>query len=256
MRCIELPGFLAGAGGELSNHILVGVTQDINILCFAEAEINTIQCNKHVTDKTVLVIGGFAELRRSQVNIGEKATEVIATLVAYGAVFNLFQTALQLGQDILLVADTLNDGRVQELRLDEIAKVFHADALDFRFQFFLVRGPGLLEGEAVLAELVVDVQLNLLGEVLVENESEGKIHEVTGAHVSTEFIGNVPKLGTESLLQFFAHISVYVFYSQLNKSMISRIFSTMRRTVALRASRPIFFLRTASWMISGFSRPR
>ena len=82
--------------------------------------------------------------------------------MANGAVLNLLEATFQLWQDVLFVADGFNRGGIQVLRLNEIAEVFHTDALDFSFQFGIIRCPGLFVREAVFAKLVVYVKLYLL----------------------------------------------------------------------------------------------
>ena len=206
LRRIKLSGFLAGTGRELTNHILVGITQDVDILRFVQAEVNAIERNQHVADEFVLVIGRLAKFRRCQIDIGEKATEVIHALVADSAVLNLFEAALQLRQDVFLVTNGLNNRRIQILGFYEVAQILHAEAFDFRFKFFLIGGPCLLERKLILTELVVDVQLYLLRQVFIKNEAQGKVHEVPGSHVASEFVGHFPQLGTQALLQLFAHI--------------------------------------------------
>ena len=200
LRRIELSGFLTGSGGELTNHIFIGISENVYVLRIVQPEINAVERYQYIADKPVFVISGLAQFRGGQVNIGEQTAEIIHTLVPDGTVFYLLEATLQLRKDILFVGDAFNNGRVQEFRFNEIPEVIHTDLPDFAFEFFLIRRPRLLECEPVLAQLVIEVQFNFLGQVLIENESQGEIHKVPCGHISSQFVGYIPKLGAQSLL--------------------------------------------------------
>ena len=52
---------------------------------------------------------------------------------------------------------------------------------------------------------------NLLRQIFVEDKSEGEIHKVACRHIASQGICHSPKLCTQFLLQFFAHMMI-LFY--------------------------------------------
>ena len=50
LRCIELARLFPGSGGELTDHVFVGVAQNINLLRIFQPEVDAVQCDKHVAD--------------------------------------------------------------------------------------------------------------------------------------------------------------------------------------------------------------
>ena len=62
LRSVELTSFLACTCGKLANHILVGITENINLLRCLHTKVNIIKGKKHIADQSVLVIGSFSQL--------------------------------------------------------------------------------------------------------------------------------------------------------------------------------------------------
>ena len=62
LRCVELTSFLASTRGKLANHILVGITENVNLLRCLHTKVNIIKGKKNVADQSVLVIGSLAQL--------------------------------------------------------------------------------------------------------------------------------------------------------------------------------------------------
>ena len=62
LRCVELTSFLASTSGKLANHILVGITENINLLRCFHTKVNIIKCKKNIADQSILVIGSLAQL--------------------------------------------------------------------------------------------------------------------------------------------------------------------------------------------------
>ena len=62
LRSVELTSFFACTCGKLANHILVGITENINLLRCFHTKVNIIKCKKNIADQSVLVIGSLAQL--------------------------------------------------------------------------------------------------------------------------------------------------------------------------------------------------
>ncbi len=59
-----------------------------------------------------------------------------------------------------------------------------------------------------MLEGFVREEVDLLGEILVEDEAEDVVAEVIGPHLTAEGIGDVPELGFELSLVVVCHVSL------------------------------------------------
>ena len=64
LRGIELPGFLTCARGELTNQVLVGITQNIGT-CFAQVKAQFIEFSDDFADQLIFRFRGVAKLARA-----------------------------------------------------------------------------------------------------------------------------------------------------------------------------------------------
>ena len=62
LRSVELTSFLACSSSKLANHILVGITENVNLLRCFYTKVNIIKGKKYVADQNVLVICSLAQL--------------------------------------------------------------------------------------------------------------------------------------------------------------------------------------------------
>ena len=62
LRSVELASFLASTRGKLANHILVGITENVNLLRCFHTKVNIIKGKKNIAYQSVLVIGSLAQL--------------------------------------------------------------------------------------------------------------------------------------------------------------------------------------------------
>ena len=62
LRSIELTSFLACTSSKLANHILVGITENVNLLRCFHTKVNIIKGKKNIADQSILVIGSLAQL--------------------------------------------------------------------------------------------------------------------------------------------------------------------------------------------------
>ena len=139
LRSIELSGFLACAGCKLANHIFVSIAQNINFLRGLYTKVNIVQCKKHIADERVFIICCFSQFRRSQINVREQSAKILFTILSQSAVFYTLQRAFQHRKNIFFPLDSLNYGRKQELRFNEVAYIFQALVLNLFLQFRCIR---------------------------------------------------------------------------------------------------------------------
>ena len=74
-RRIELTGFLTGCGSELTDQILVGITQHINLRVI-HAEIDLVQRSNDFRHDSTSIFNGMPQLRRIELHIGEQSVKV------------------------------------------------------------------------------------------------------------------------------------------------------------------------------------
>src|SRR5574344_1622219 len=60
LRSVELTSFLASTSGKLRNHILVGITENINLLRCFHSELHIIKGKQHVAHQSVLIVRSLA----------------------------------------------------------------------------------------------------------------------------------------------------------------------------------------------------
>jgi len=208
LRSVELARLLPRATGELADEVFVGIAQHVG-LGVVEPEVDLVQVDEHLGDEFVLLVLGFPQLGRAEIEILEQSLEVFLAIVSHRAGLNVLQDGGEFLQDeVVRLPRTLFRDLVEEFGgLEEVAQPPDGFLLNGGEHFLPVRA-GLIDGvelDPVVLQNLIREEVHPLGEILVEDEAEDVVPKLISPHLPPQSVGDVPELGLEGFLVVFGH---------------------------------------------------
>ena len=192
LRGVELAGGFAGAAGELTDEVFVGVAKDVGF-GVVELEVDFIEGAEDIDEGSVTIAIGFTKFGGIEVDGFEEVVEIVFGFMAHGGLLNVFQDALYVFED---VAASSGEGTEEVGGREVEAEVIDGTGTD-GFEDFVGLGVirGILVFDCIGGKDAVGKSPLFFGEVFEEDESEDVVAELVGVHATPEGVGNVPELG-------------------------------------------------------------
>ena len=189
-RGVEFAGLLPGFGGELAEHVLVGVPEGVGGVV---EEVDLVELRHELGDDLVLRGLGVAELLRVEVDVVEDVGEVLAEPL------DLVE-GLGEGAELELVAlDVAHQALEGELGVEDEPGVGLELLDEVRVGVVLLVSPLALGDGELRVALVSCLRLGgveqLVGEVFVEEEPEDVVLVLVGVHLPSQDVRASPEYG-------------------------------------------------------------